>query len=76
VDLERVVGAAEGLTAADLGEIWNRAAQRAFERDLTSQGAARVTTDDLLAAVETHRPSLSPDDLAAFEQQVREFARI
>lgn len=76
VDLERASGAAEGLTAADIGEVWNRAAQQAFERELTSRRTARVTTEDVLTAVETHRPSLSPDDLAAFEQQVREFARV
>ena len=76
VDVERAVGAAEGLTAADIGEVWNRAAQRAFERELTSERGARVTTDDLLAAIATHRPSLSRDDLAAFERQVREFARV
>jgi SpoVK/Ycf46/Vps4 family AAA+-type ATPase len=76
VDLARVAGATRGMTAADIGEVWNRAAQRAFERELTGLGADRVTTDDLLAAAETHRPSLRPDDVAVFERQVREFARV
>ena len=75
VDLGRVVGAVEGLTAADIVEVWNRAAQRPFERELTTGRRAQVTTDDLLAAVATHRPSLSREDLEAFEHQVREFAR-
>lgn len=76
VDLERVASSTNGLTAADLGDVWNHAAQRTFERELTSGQGARVTTDDLLAAISTRRPSLSREDLAAFDRQVREFARV
>jgi transitional endoplasmic reticulum ATPase len=76
VDIARVVAATEHLTAADIAEVWNRAAQRAFERELATARTARVTTEDLLAATATHRPSLGPDELDHFERQVREFARL
>jgi transitional endoplasmic reticulum ATPase len=75
VEIGRVVAATEHLTAADIVEVWNQAAQRAFERELANERTARVTTDDLLAAVATHRPSLSHEDLERFQRQVHQFAR-
>lgn len=76
VDLDRVVADVDGLTAADIVDVWNRAAQRPFERELSTGRGARVTTDDLLAAIAKHRPSLSREDLQLFESQEREFARL
>jgi transitional endoplasmic reticulum ATPase len=76
VDLDRIVSAAEGLTAADIAEVWNRAAQRSFERELTTGRSSPVTTEDLVGAIATHRPSLSREDLEAFEHQMRAFARL
>jgi len=76
VALDQAVAATEGLTAADIAEVWNRAAQRAFERELTTGRPTRVVTDDVLIAARTHRPSLSRANVEAFENQVREFARL
>jgi SpoVK/Ycf46/Vps4 family AAA+-type ATPase len=76
VDLDQVEARTDGLTAADIAEIWKRAAQRAFERELADRREARVTTADLLAVADSERPSLGSEALEAFECQVQAFARL
>jgi transitional endoplasmic reticulum ATPase len=76
VDVDRVAAATDGLTAADITELWQRAAQQAFERELFTGRPTRVGTDDLLGSSENLRPTLSDEDRAAFERDARAFARL
>jgi transitional endoplasmic reticulum ATPase len=76
VDVDRVAAATDGLTAADITELWQRAAQQAFEREFFTGRPTRVGTDDLLVSSENLRPTLSDEDRAAFERDARAFARL
>ncbi len=75
IDLTAVVARAEGLTPADLGAVCQQAAQAAFEREVASGRESRVETADLLVALERYRPTVSPADIAAFEEDVERYAR-
>ncbi len=75
LELETVVVESDGLTLADLDCLCQRAAQRAFERELEGAEGSVITTDDLLAVTATYRRTIEPDDIQAFHEDVERFAR-
>lgn len=64
-----------GFTPADFALVGQRSAQIAFDRALAG-GDARVTPDDVLAAVKSTRPSVSAEAAARFERESEAFARL
>lgn len=75
IDLDPVVARSVGLTPADLDATCLRAAQAAFEREVQTGVESRLETADLLAALESCRPTVSAEDRVAFEEDVARFAR-
>ncbi len=76
IDVEAVVQRSEGLTPADLDAVCERAAQAAFEREVQSGRESRIETADLLLALSNHRPTMSPDEIEAFQEDVARLARL
>jgi transitional endoplasmic reticulum ATPase len=76
IDVPAVAARSTGLTTADLAAVCQRAAQRAFEREVHSGRDSRLEMADLLEVLETYRPTVTPQDSAAFEEDVARFARL
>ncbi len=76
VDSDPIVERAEGLTPADLEAICQRAAHRAFQREVQTDLDSQVGTADLLLIADEHRPSLGVDELKIFEEDVARFERV
>ena len=74
-DPEEVAVRTAGFTPADFALVAQRSAQLAFDRAVGG-GDARVTPDDVLAAVKATRPSVSTDASARFERESEAFARL
>ena len=64
-----------GFTPADFALVAQRAAQLAFDRALDGQAAA-VIADDILAAVDATRPSVSAESAERFAGEAATFARL
>jgi SpoVK/Ycf46/Vps4 family AAA+-type ATPase len=75
LDLGAVAQRSAGRTPSDLEAVCGRAAQAAFEREVHGGLRSRIETADLLLALERCRPTLGPDDVQAFEEDVARFAR-
>jgi transitional endoplasmic reticulum ATPase len=75
IDFPAIVARSEGLTPADLGAVCQRAAQAAFEREVQNGRESRIETADLVRALDSYRPTVSPDEHAAFAEDVASFAR-
>lgn len=75
VDLPALVEASEWLTPADMEFAARKAAQSAFEREYFNGSGRRADTDDFLAAIRDTRPTLTDEMVAAFEEDVEQFAR-
>lgn len=75
VDVERLVGASERFTPADIEFAARKAAQFAFEREYFGDAEHRATTDDFLRAIEATRPTLTDEMIASFEEDRERSAR-
>ncbi|HLH22744.1 MAG TPA: ATP-binding protein [Chloroflexota bacterium] len=75
IDVAAVVARADGLTPADLGAVCQQAAQAAFEREVATGRESRVETADLILALNRYRPTVSPEDIVAFREDVERYAR-
>jgi SpoVK/Ycf46/Vps4 family AAA+-type ATPase len=75
IALDTVVARADGLTPADLGAVCQQAAQSAFEREVATGRESRIETADLLVALERYRPTVNPEDVALFQEDVEHYAR-
>ncbi|MBC8091927.1 MAG: GNAT family N-acetyltransferase [Pseudonocardia sp.] len=76
VDLERLVGASEMFTPADIEFAARKGAQAAFEREMLRHGDEPAGTDDYLAAIADTRPTLTRALLTEFEQDTEQHARL
>lgn len=76
IDVEAVAARCEGLTAADLQAVCQRAAQAAFEREVQAERESRIEMADLVLALQHHRPTVSPEQAAEFQEDVASFARM
>lgn len=74
-DPHEVAARTAGFTPADFALVAQRSAQLAFDRAV-SGGEARITRDDVLAAVKATRPSVSAEVSARFERESEAFARL
>ncbi len=76
IDPEFLAGRCVGFTPGDVDLAAQRAAAEAFARGRDEEESAMVTLEDVLAAVERTRPSITPDMLEAFNSEVVAFERI
>ena len=76
VDVDRLVGASEFFTPADIEFAARKGAQAAFEREMRDGRGEPATTADYLNAIGEIRPTLTADMLAEFERGKAEFARV
>lgn len=75
LDLDATVQRTESLTAAELESICQRAAQTAFEREVDTGQESFIRQDDLILALERHRPVLSSEDLQELDADSLKLAR-
>ncbi len=62
-------------TPADIQALCVRVAQAAFEKEVVDGKEHRVTTEDLLQAIDTHRPTTSHEQLQEFREDIKRFCR-
>ncbi len=70
-----LIDATDGLTPADIASAIQRAAASAFSAARSGDGERRLTTDDVLAAVDRVTPTISPEARRAFEDEAAHFGR-
>src|SRR6266511_2734605 len=75
VAIDRLVGASDLFTPADIEFAARKAAQRAFEREHFEGVPDRAVTEDFLAAIEDTRPTLTTEMVKGFQEDARRFAR-
>ena len=76
IDLPAIVDATGGLTPADLELVCQRAAQAAFEREVSGGRDSRLETADLWEVLSGYRPTVPDEDRQAFLEDVAHFARL
>lgn len=75
IDFRLPAERSEGLTPADLEAVCQHAAQAAFERDLQGDRESRIESADLLDSLSRYRPTVSPEQAQAFNEDIVSFAR-
>lgn len=76
VDVAALVRATDSFTPADIGHTARTTAQRAFERTVESGDRRPSTTEDYLEVVRATRPTVSREMARAFEDDIRDYARM
>ena len=76
VDVDRLVGASEFFTPADIEFAARKGSQAAFEREMSHARGEPATTEDYLNAIGEIRPTLTDEMLAEFDRGKAEFARV
>ncbi len=76
IDIDSLARRTEGYTVADLDHLVRTAAQTAFERALREGEPTSLVQPDLEQALQMSRPSVNPDDAAAFATDITTFARL
>jgi len=76
IDIDSLAHRTEGYTVADLDHLVRTAAQSAFERALREGATSSLVQQDLEMALSVNRPSVNPDDAAAFAIDITKFARL
>ena len=76
IDIDVLARQTEGYTVADLDHLVRTAAQSAFERALREGEPTSLVHQDLAQALQVNRPSVNPDDAAAFAVDITTFARL
>lgn len=76
IDIEMLAVKTEGYTVADLDHLVRTAAQAAFERALDEGGDSELTQEDFTRALASTRASVSPEDSAAFAEDIERYARL
>lgn len=75
LDFPLIAEQARYYTPADIEAVCASVAQAAFEQEIDRGSDYQVQMEDILRAVEAHRPTISPANLEQFHQDVREFCR-
>ncbi len=75
VDLKAVVDRSDLYTPADIEFAARKTAQRVFERAVFDERDGHATTDDLLDGIAATRPTLTPELIQAFEEDIANHAR-
>ncbi|GAT83315.1 ATPase AAA [Streptomyces sp. F-3] len=76
VDLDRLVEASELFTPADIGFAARKGAQAAFEREVTRREGRPATTEDYLGAIADTRPTLTPQAIEEFTEDIETYSRL
>lgn len=78
VDVPALVDASEGLTPADIEYASRKAAQGAFERAIDADGSPfpGPSTADYLEAMRSIRPTVAPETVAEFLEDIERIARL
>ncbi len=76
LDMTAIVEESRLFTPADIEFAARRTSQLAFERVLFEHGEESVSTDDVLHAIGQTRRTLTPDMVAEFEQDIKDYARL
>jgi AAA+ superfamily predicted ATPase len=76
VDLDLLVARSNLFTPADIQFAARKGAQAAFERDVLHSDERTATTKDYLQAIEDTRPTLTPEAIAEFEQDIENHTRL
>lgn len=75
IDLERIVRETRYFTPADLGHLYQRIAQYAFDREYETGKNFVVTTDCILEKIGLIRPSLTDEAMTRFQEDVETYSR-
>ncbi len=75
MNLEQVSAKAQYYTPADIQAVCNQAAQAGFEKEISSGAEYNLKTEDMLRAIETHRPTTTPEQLKEFREDINRFCR-
>nr|WP_082932136.1 bifunctional GNAT family N-acetyltransferase/ATP-binding protein [Gordonia sp. LAM0048] len=76
VDLSHLVSATDGYTPADVAHVARAVAQSTFEKTLDSGCRCFASTSDYIDAIALTRPTLRAEQVADFERDVAEYARL
>ncbi|WAM19333.1 ATP-binding protein [Rhodococcus sp. JS3073] len=75
VDVAALVAATEGYTPADVAHAARMVAQATFECSVDSGVRCHASTQDYLDVIATVRPTLTPEMLQAFDEDIEHYAR-
>ncbi|WP_072686947.1 ATP-binding protein [Rhodococcus marinonascens] len=75
VDVSGLVDATEGYTPADVAHAARTVAQATFERSVDSGGRCHADTQDYLNVIDKVRPTLTPEMVRAFDEDIATHAR-
>ena len=70
VELASLVAATDLFTPADIEFAARKGAQAAFEREVLEQRGEPAGTDDYLAAIADTRPTLTPEAISSFDEDI------
>lgn len=76
LDMAAIVGQSRLFTPADIEFAARRTAQLVFERVILERGGDVISTADVLRGVGQTRRTLTTDIVAAFEQDIKDYARL
>lgn len=76
LDMAAIVEQSRLFTPADIEFAARRTSQLVFERVLFERGAEEVGTDDIVHAIGQTRRTLTPEMVAEFEQDIKDYARL
>jgi transitional endoplasmic reticulum ATPase len=75
-DIERLVQSSELFTPADIEFVARKGAHAAFERAVLRNERRPPNTEDYLAAINEARPTLTPDMVTEFQQDITVYSRL
>jgi SpoVK/Ycf46/Vps4 family AAA+-type ATPase len=75
IDIDAVAEKAGRYTPADIQLVCMAVAHRAFEKEFTSGRDYKVSTPDLLQEIDSHKPTVSEEDLKQFREDANAFCR-
>lgn len=76
IDMDAIVSASSLFTPADIEFAARRTAQAVFEEALLKGGSELATTQLVLQCIHDTRPTLSPQIIEEFQQDIRDYARV
>ena len=76
VDIAALVGASDLFTPADIEFAARKGAQAAFEREVHSGQGLPPATDDYLSAIASTRPTLTPETITEFREDIDAYTRM
>jgi SpoVK/Ycf46/Vps4 family AAA+-type ATPase len=76
LDMDAIVAQSRLFTPADIEFAARRTAQLVFERVMFEHGQEHTTTADVLRGIAETRPTLTPDIVTQFEQDIHDHARL